>query len=138
MAGLYLLVRTDASQSIPIWLVTLCCLRVCFTSLIALTKGLSWDQLAADPQLRSKRTTLIQEAATKLSQARMIAFDRQAESFVITDLGRIAAKYYIRYASVEVFNQQFKPKMSEADVLAMLCMSTEVRNCLCRTDFQSS
>ena len=59
----------------------------------------------------------------------MIAYDRHAEDFVITDLGRIAAKYYIRYASIEVFNQHFKPKMTEADVLAMLCMSTEA-SCL--------
>lgn len=66
----------------------------------------------------------------------MIAFDLQTETFVITDLGRIAAKYYIRYASVEVFNQKLKPKMSEADVLAMLCMSTEVRICLSRLALQ--
>ena len=29
--------------------------------------------------------------------------------------------------SIEVFNTEFKPKMTEADVLAMLAMSTEVR-----------
>ncbi len=57
----------------------------------------------------------------------MIAFDRHAKTFTITDLGRIAAKYYIRYKSIEVFNEKMKPKMTEADVLSMLCKSTEVR-----------
>ena len=56
----------------------------------------------------------------------MINYDESTGAFTITDLGRIAAKYYIRYASIEIFNKEFKPKMTEADVLAMLSMSTEV------------
>ncbi len=56
----------------------------------------------------------------------MLAFDRQTGSLVVTDLGRIAAKYYIRHKSIEIFNEKFRPKMSEADVLSMLSMSTEV------------
>lgn len=56
----------------------------------------------------------------------MIVFDRTTGIFTITDLGRIAAKYYIRHTSIEIFNKEFRPKMSEADVLKMLCMSTEV------------
>lgn len=56
----------------------------------------------------------------------MIAFDRQSGAFVITDLGRIAAKYYIRHASIEIFNKEFRPGMTEADALVILCQSTEV------------
>ena len=56
----------------------------------------------------------------------MIAFEPDTGNFIITDLGRIAAKYYIRYKSIEIFNEVFKPKMTEADVLGMLCRSTEV------------
>ena len=66
------------------------------------------------------------EAATQLANARMITFDRTSGSFTILDLGRIAAKYYIRHASIEIFNKELKPEMTEADVLKMLCMSTEV------------
>lgn len=57
----------------------------------------------------------------------MITYDQGTGAFIITDLGRIAAKYYIRHSSIEIFNKEFKPKMTEADVLAMLSMSTEVR-----------
>ncbi len=52
------------------------------------------------------------------------------QTFATTDLGRIAAKYYIRHASIEVFNEYFKPVMTEADVLEVLCKSTEVRSVL--------
>ncbi|KAI0638306.1 Sec63-domain-containing protein [Trametes polyzona] len=87
--------------------------------------GLAWDQVAEDPYLGAKRNQLITAAAQQLAEARMIAFDRQTGSLVCTDLGRIAAKYYIRHKSIEIFNEKFRPKMSEADVLAMLSMSTE-------------
>ena len=85
-----------------------------------------WDEVANDPLLGAKRNALITSAASQLAEARMIAFDRGTGGLVITDLGRIAAKYYIRYKSVEIFIKQFKEKMTEADVLAMLCESTEV------------
>ncbi|KZT66005.1 Sec63-domain-containing protein [Daedalea quercina L-15889] len=87
--------------------------------------GLTRDQVAEDPYLGEKRNQLVVEAATRLAEARMITFDRMNGNFTILDLGRIAAKYYIRHASIEIFNKEFKPKMTEADVLAMLCMSTE-------------
>ncbi|KAI9056561.1 Sec63-domain-containing protein [Trametes sanguinea] len=87
--------------------------------------GLGWDEVADDPHLGAKRNQLITAAALQLAEARMIAFDRQTGSLVCTDLGRIAAKYYIRHKSIEIFNEKFRPKMSEADVLSMLSMSTE-------------
>jgi antiviral helicase SLH1 len=86
-----------------------------------------WEETARDPALLDKRTSLVKQAATLLDQNRMISFDRIALTFVITDLGRIAAKYYIRHKSIELFNQMTRPKMTEADVLAMLSKSTEVR-----------
>lgn len=56
----------------------------------------------------------------------MIRFDERTGALSILDLGSIAAKYYIRHATVEVINGLFKPRMSEADVLSMLSKSTEV------------
>lgn len=76
--------------------------------------------------LGSKRNELVTKAAQVLVHARMIEFDRQTGAFKITDLGRIAARYYIQYQSIEIFNEIFRPKMSEADVLGMLSKSTEV------------
>jgi antiviral helicase SLH1 len=92
--------------------------------------GIDRDASGDDPQLGSKRHTLVTQAAQRLADARMIMFDRTTGVFTITDLGRIAAKYYIRHTSIETFNKEFRPKMSEADVLRMLCMSTEAGSLL--------
>jgi antiviral helicase SLH1 len=83
--------------------------------------------LSDDPYLGGKRNELIALAAQKLANARMITYDAQDGQFQITDVGRIAAKYYIRYKSIEIFNESLVPKMSEADVLAMISKSVEVR-----------
>lgn len=88
--------------------------------------GIPYDELGDDPQLGSKRTQLVTAAAKKLASARMIRFDETLQNFTITEVGRIAAKYYIRHATIEIFNEDFKPVMSEADVLAVLSRSTEV------------
>ena len=90
-----------------------------------LCSDISPDALADDPQLGNKRSELVTLAVQKLADTRMIMVDQNG-AFVITDLGRIAAKYYIRHSSLEIFNKEFRPKMTEADVLAMLSMSTEV------------
>ena len=84
------------------------------------------DEVAADLGLGGKRTALVNRAAKELAGARMVAFDQRLGNFTVTDLGRIAAKYYIRHRSIEIYNELFKPKMTEADALAMLSMSTEV------------
>ncbi|KAJ7129808.1 Sec63-domain-containing protein [Mycena epipterygia] len=87
--------------------------------------GIARDATGDDPQLGSKRNELVTAAAQKLADAGMIIFDRVSGELLVTDLGRIAAKYYIRHTSIEIFNKEFRQKMSEADVLAMLSMSTE-------------
>ncbi|KAF9055071.1 Sec63-domain-containing protein [Hymenopellis radicata] len=87
--------------------------------------GILRDSTTDDPHLGSKRQELVTLAARQLADTRMMLFDRESGAFTITDLGRIAAKYYIQYKSIEIFNKEFRPKMSEADVLAMLSMSTE-------------
>lgn len=56
----------------------------------------------------------------------MIDFNVDGNMFTIKDVGRIAAKYYIRHQSIEVFRTLFRPQMSEADILHMLSKSTEV------------
>jgi antiviral helicase SLH1 len=62
------------------------------------------DELKDDPQLGNKRNQLITQAARQLSSAKMIRYDEMANTFVISDLGRIAAKYYLRYQTMEIFS----------------------------------
>ncbi|KAJ2920149.1 hypothetical protein MD484_g373, partial [Candolleomyces efflorescens] len=87
--------------------------------------GIDRESLVEDPRLGNKRTELVAEATRRLAQLRMVVYDSATGALQVTDLGRIAAKYYIRNASIEIFNNEFKPKMSEADVLAILSQSKE-------------
>lgn len=87
---------------------------------------MSHEEPVNDPTLSSKRNQLINTTAQKLASAGMINYNVETGSLQSTDLGRIAAKYYIRTASIEVFNQELKIRMREADVLSVLSMSTEV------------
>jgi antiviral helicase SLH1 len=103
------------------------------------------DEPKDDPNLGNKRNELIVQAARQLSAAKMIRFDEISNSFQISDLGRIAAKYYLRYQTMEVFSAlsrdehalsreiqgltadtMFHPKMKNADLFAMLSQATEV------------
>lgn len=64
-------------------------------------------------------------SARILANLSMIDFDMDVQTFIIKDVGRIAAKYYIRHQSIEVFRTSFRAQMSEADILNMLSKSTE-------------
>ena len=65
-------------------------------------------------------------AARRLVEAKMINFDEDRSSFTINDLGRLAAKYYIHHRTIVIFNGGLRARMTEADVLSIVCLSTEV------------
>lgn len=88
--------------------------------------GMTHDDPVNDPDLTERRHLMITLAGRKLAAAGMVQYNEGKGTFSITDVGRIAAKYYVRHASIEVFQQNFKSKMTEADVLSLLAMSTEV------------
>jgi antiviral helicase SLH1 len=90
--------------------------------------GLTHQDPVNDPELTEHRHGMIIRAARELAKVGMVQFDEMRSTFAITDVGRIAAKYYIRHASIEIFQKELKPRMSEADILTLLSMSTEVRS----------
>ena len=66
--------------------------------------GMPHDEPRDDPQLGNKRNQLIVQAARQLTDAKMIQFDESLNTFTITDLGRIAAKYYLKHQSITIFS----------------------------------
>lgn len=40
-------------------------------------------------------------------------------------MGRVASQFYIKYDTVEVFNEYLKAVMNEADILAVVSQSSE-------------
>jgi antiviral helicase SLH1 len=55
----------------------------------------------------------------------MVQYDADLETVTTTEQGQIASKYYLRTTSIETFNSIFRPKMTEADLLALLAKSSE-------------
>ncbi|GAA5868240.1 hypothetical protein JCM8547_002290 [Rhodosporidiobolus lusitaniae] len=90
-----------------------------------LVYGMTAAEVEQDPLLGSKRHTLINNTAKRLVEVGMIKHDSDLGTFTSTDLGRIAARYYIRDKSIEIFNKLFRPRMSEADILALIASSVE-------------
>lgn len=90
-----------------------------------LVYGMVIDDVVQDPLLGSKRMALMNNSVKRLLETQMIKYDADLGTLVSTDLGCVASRYYIRIASIEVFNKLFRPRMSEADVLALIAASTE-------------
>lgn len=125
MDGIYLFTCANEKKSDKLWSAP----RMVISSILTdILLGISREDVEDDPHLGSKSRELINLAINQLTEARMVVKDNKTDSYIITELGRIAARYYLRHTSVEIFNKEFRPKMSEADVLAMLSMSTEARS----------
>jgi activating signal cointegrator complex subunit 3 len=96
--------------------------------------GISQRERDMDPELLEKRLELAHKAARALDAARMVRFVERTGFLHATDLGRVASFFYIRHASIELFNESFKPHMTEADILAMISQSNEFENIKVRDD----
>lgn len=96
--------------------------------------GIDWKELQEDPSLTIRRRNMIVDAARRLHALQMIVFDENAGAFIPKDLGRTASDFYLLNNSIEVFNQMLNPRATEADVLAMVSMSSEFDSIKFRED----
>lgn len=87
--------------------------------------GINYADVQEDPSLERKRRELIVASAMRLDKAQMIRFNKRTGDLNVTDLGRTASHYYIKYDTVEVFNEMLKPVMTESEVLAMMSHAQE-------------
>jgi activating signal cointegrator complex subunit 3 len=96
--------------------------------------AISWEELASDHSLEGHRRKLIHEAARELERAKMARFDERSGNLYVTELGRVASHYYIRQASIEVYNELLKPHMTTEDILSMIAKSSEFENLAVRDE----
>ncbi|XP_070568490.1 activating signal cointegrator 1 complex subunit 3-like [Ptychodera flava] len=96
--------------------------------------GLSYKAAQEDPALEKHRTDLITVAARTLDKAYMIRFDELTGYLHATDLGRTASHFYIKTDTIMLFNEFFKPLMTEADVFSMISKSQEFEQIKVRDD----
>ena len=96
--------------------------------------GIDWKELHDDPHLGKRRREMVVSAARVLNKAEMIIFDERTGELTSKNLGRIASNFYISHQSVQTFNRTMRPRMTEADALSMLSMSTEFDNIKIRNE----
>ncbi|XP_008555073.1 activating signal cointegrator 1 complex subunit 3 [Microplitis demolitor] len=96
--------------------------------------GMLYQQVIEDPNLDKKRKELIDTAAKSLDKARMIRYNVRTGDLNSTDLGRTSSHYYLKYDTVEIFNELSKPIMTEADILGMLTRAQEFEQLKVRDD----
>lgn len=87
--------------------------------------GLNYGDVEEDPSLTLKRRQYIHDAAMALDKAKMIRYNERTEDLNITDLGRTASHFYIKYDTVEVFNEMLRPVMNEGEILNMMANAHE-------------
>lgn len=96
--------------------------------------GIVYQTLSEDPNLERKRKELVDHAAKTLDKAQMIRYDERTGDLSATDLGRIASHFYLKYDTVEIFNEQQRPEMNEAEILAMISHAQEFQQLKVRDD----
>ncbi|KAK9503226.1 hypothetical protein O3M35_011843 [Rhynocoris fuscipes] len=96
--------------------------------------GLNYQDVIDDPNLDLRRRELIEVAAKALDKAKMVRFNIRTGDLSITDLGRIASHYYIKYDTVEVFNEMLTATMCESEIFAMVSHAQEFQQLKVRDD----
>lgn len=90
-----------------------------------LVYGINYAEVEGDSTLEKKRRELIKGAAMNLDKAKMIRFNERTGDMNVTDLGRTASHFYIKYDTVEIFNETLRPVMNEADIIFMMSLAQE-------------
>ncbi|XP_045068949.1 activating signal cointegrator 1 complex subunit 3 [Coregonus clupeaformis] len=90
-----------------------------------LAYGINHKAYQMDPGLELYRKELVVMAARKLDKARMIRFEERTGYFASTDLGRTASHFYIKYNTMETFNELFNSQKTEADILSIVSKAEE-------------
>ena len=99
-----------------------------------LAYGLTWDDVNLDPGLVRHRRKLVTEAARTLHRAKMVRFDEKSGFIYQTEAGRIASHFYIKQASMELFDEHLQRHMSMPEVFHMVAQATEFENIAPRED----
>ncbi|KAJ3846706.1 Sec63 Brl domain-containing protein [Lentinula lateritia] len=91
--------------------------------------GVSADYLLpSDPTLLLKRTDIIHTAAALLDRAGLVRYTRGSALLHPTDLGRIAAHYYVSHTSMLTYTRLLRPTHRALELLRVFAASEEFRD----------
>ena len=89
--------------------------------------GISPSEVESDPILLQRRTDLVHTAANILDKHGLIKYDKKSGVFQITQIGRVASHYYIKYQSMATYNELLKPTMGIIDLFRLFSLSNEFK-----------
>ncbi|PWA74480.1 U5 small nuclear ribonucleoprotein helicase [Artemisia annua] len=96
--------------------------------------GLPANALSTDTLLQNWRADLVHSAATILDKNNLMVYDRKSGNFEVTDLGRMASKYYITHQTIATYNEHLNPTMSDIELCRLLSLSEEFKYIPVRED----
>ncbi|OEH75857.1 u5 small nuclear ribonucleoprotein helicase isoform 1 [Cyclospora cayetanensis] len=83
--------------------------------------GVRRSALEDDPTLQNHRMALVEAAASRLNDCRLLRFHRRAGRLDITDLGRMAARFYVDYETAQMFARELdRGHLTDGDLLRIL------------------
>ena len=90
--------------------------------------GASEADREGDPLLEQRRIDLVHTAATLLDKTQLVRYERKSGQLQATDLGRVAAYYYVTHQTVSVYNEHLKPTLTDIELLRLFALSTDFSN----------
>ncbi|KAG7661704.1 brr2 [[Candida] subhashii] len=80
-----------------------------------------------DPALHKRRADLIYTALSILHENRLVIYDPVSGEVKSTELGKVAAYYYINYETINMYGKMLKPWHNETDILRVFANSGEFK-----------
>ncbi|KAJ1627390.1 Sec63 Brl domain-containing protein [Pavlovales sp. CCMP2436] len=87
--------------------------------------GISAEEAAGDELLEARRNDLIHSAATVLDRAGLVRYVRKTGAIQSTDLGRVAAHYYVSHETISLYNEYLKPTLTDIELFRLFSLSKE-------------
>ncbi|CAD8198479.1 unnamed protein product [Paramecium octaurelia] len=80
-----------------------------------------------DQYLIKYRADLLHSASLLLDKNNLITYDKKTGNLESTILGKIASNYYIKYPSMQIYNQHLKQNMGMIDIFKVFSLSYEFK-----------
>lgn len=87
--------------------------------------GVSPAEAAEDELLEGRRADLVHAAAAVLDRAGLVRYARKTGGLQPTELGRVAAHYYVSHESVSLYNEYLKPSLTDIELFRLFSLSKE-------------
>ena len=90
--------------------------------------SIPFEEIEEDPELLKRRVNLIHTAATILERNGLVNYDRRSGGINSTFLGKIASNYYVKYASMKIYNSNLKSTTGLIELFKVFSMSLEFKH----------